>query len=159
MPFYSFTGGGGGGTPLPPTAGFSPSAVLQADNTWTERGTSIRLTPGGTIGTLDGITFTSTWADPVTLSWTGGPGIAEITSELWQQTGNQDFWLVTGSNVNGQITRRRSVLNGTSITFGLYSGAFSCSATGLLIFSPTKTFRLQYESFGTSLADLHISRI
>jgi hypothetical protein len=162
MPYYSFTGGGGGGggVTLPPTAGFSPSAVLQANNTWTERGTGIQLTPGGAIGTLDGITFSSTWSDPMTLSWTGGVGVAEVTSEIWQQTGNTDFWLVSGGNVNGQLTRRRSVFNGSSITFGIYSGSFSCSATGLLIFpSSSKLFRIQYESFGTSLADMHISRV
>jgi hypothetical protein len=161
MPYYSFTGGGGGGggVTLPPTAGFSPSAVLQANNTWTERGTGIQLTPGGAIGTLGGITFTTTWSDPITLSWTGGAGIAEITAEIWQQSASSDFWLVSGGNVNGQITRRRGVSGVSSLTFGLYSAAYSCCATGLLILPGSKLFRLQYESFGTSLADMHISRV
>lgn len=100
----------------------------------TVTGKILILNTGNLTGVLNGVTFSSTWADPISLT-TSSNMTGFISSEITIQsnTVNIDAWLTgLSSGTGARLQRWKNVQSATNITFGLYSSAYSCNYSGFV---------------------------
>jgi hypothetical protein len=122
---------GTGGYVPSPTSG-QQNLPLRGDGNF--RSNILILNSVSPSGVLNGITFTSSWVDPIALT-TSSNMTGFITSEITIQSNNVniDAWLTgTSSGTGARLQRWRQVQSATTINFGLYSGSYSCTFVGYI---------------------------
>jgi hypothetical protein len=130
-----FNGSNNGLVPNP--GGGAANRVLNANGTWavpTTAATTIALNPSVTSGTLGGITWSTTWNDPITLSTSTPMGVARMNSNIYSVslgTGAIDVFLGTAGPQ--MLSRNRWSSGQSSISFGLYSTGWNCDFYGYVI--------------------------
>jgi hypothetical protein len=145
---YPINPSSGGGAPppvfnistnglVPAPGGGASNRVLNANGTWgvppapSTPATTIMLNPSVTSGTLGGVTWSTTWTDPITLSTSIPMSVARMNSNLYSNSlGSGNIDVILSSAAPSLISRNRWGTNISSITFGLYSSAWNCDFYG-----------------------------
>jgi hypothetical protein len=145
---YPINPSAGGGPPPPvfngsnnglvpnPGAGL-PGRVLTAAGTWSlppgVTTTTIVMNPSVTTGSLGGVNWTSTWADPINLASSTVMSVARMNSNIYSNSlGQNGFDVILSSGAGQMITRNNWGTNLGSINFGLYSLAWNCDFYGTI---------------------------
>jgi hypothetical protein len=122
--------------------------------------TTLTLSTLSTSGTLNGVTFLTTWADPITLTAsTAMTGF--ISSEITNQTNtvNIDAWLTgVSSGATARLQRWRNVQGATSVNFGIYNGSYSCTFIGYVTIAGFE-YRVSGYTHGGVLNKMYIELI
>jgi hypothetical protein len=147
---YPINPSSGGGAPppvfnistnglVPAPGGGASNRVLNANGTWVVppgfAAQTIVLNPGVTSGTLGGVTWSTTWIDPITLTTSVNMIVARMNSNIYATSlgspGSIDVFLnAAGSQL---LTRNRWQSSVSSITFGLYSPNWNCDFYGTIL--------------------------
>jgi hypothetical protein len=92
------------------------------------------LNSGNLTGVLNGITFSTTWSDPIGLTTSSNmTGFISSDITIQSNTTNIDAWLTgLSSGTGARLQRWKNVQSATNITFGLYSATFSCNFIGYI---------------------------
>jgi hypothetical protein len=120
---------------VPAPGGGASNRVLNANGTWAVppgfAAQTIALNPSFTSTVLGGITWSTTWTDPITLSSSVNMQVARINSNLYNNSlGVNNIEAVVSANSGNMIIRNRWVSNASSITFGIYSSVWNCDFYG-----------------------------
>jgi hypothetical protein len=145
---YPINPSSGGGAPppvfnistnglVPAPGGGASNRVLNANGTWVVppgfSAQTIVLNPSVTSGTLGSITWSTNWADPITLSTSTTMSVARMNSNIYATSlgvnGIDVFLNAAGSQL---LSRNRWVTGVSAITFGLYSSNWNCDFYGTI---------------------------
>jgi hypothetical protein len=145
---YPINPSAGGGAPpvfngsnnglVPNPGGGAANRVLNANGTWAVpagfSAQTLVMNPSITSGVLGTITWSTTWADPITLSTSVNMPVARMNSNIYNVSlgANAIDALVSASGAS-MITRNRWGTNLTSITFGAYSLTWNCDFYGTVL--------------------------
>jgi hypothetical protein len=147
---------------VPAPGGGASNRVLNANGTWTVpfSAQTIALNPSFTSSTLGGVTWSTTWTDPITLTTSTTMGVARMNSNLYASglgsTGIDVFVSNAGSQL---ITRNRWLTGVSSISFGLYTTAYNCDFYGTIFTNGSWFQVIGGTSQGANNSDLLITKL
>jgi hypothetical protein len=116
----------------------------------------LTLTPASPSGVLNGISFSTSWADPIALSLSAS-ATGFVTSEITPQTSGTsiDAWLNAQSSGAGARLQRWRSFSGNSGSIAIWSSGYSCTIAGYLSVSGSN-YRLSGYSHGAAHGLIHI---
>lgn len=122
--------------------------VFKADGTY-GRGKLVLVSTINTSGTLGGVTFSITTADPWTLS-TSVAATGTTTANVYQFSAGQtwDYWTSATPGVTSILNRGKSWAGTTSGGIGLIGTSYISACTGVLI-ANGNTYQIQANSYNT----------